>query len=100
MPNRNLILSGIMAIAAMMPLTARAIEFHHPEGPFVPTHNCTCRFDGGEVSLGQRHCIHTAHGPRSALCVMEQNVTSWRLSNEGCPQAMLYSPSAIRSSTN
>ena len=100
MPNRHLLLSGILAIAALLPLTARAIEFHHSEGPFVPTHNCTCRFDGGEVPLGQRHCIHTADGPRSALCVMEQNVTSWRLSNEGCPQAMLYSPSAIRSSTN
>ena len=92
MPNRNLIVSGLRAIMALMPLTARAVEFHHPEGPFIPTHNCTCRFDGGEVPLGQRRCLHTANGLRSALCVMEQNVTSWRLSNEECPQATLSTP--------
>ncbi len=92
MPNRKLILSGLLALAAVMPLTARAIEFHHPEGPFVPTHNCTCRFDGADVPLGERRCLHTANGPRSALCVMEQNVTSWRLGNEECPQATLSAP--------
>ena len=57
MRNRDVFLSGLLAIAALMPHRACAIEFRHPEGPFVPTHNCTCRFEGGEVPLGQRHCL-------------------------------------------
>ena len=92
MTRRTATASVVVAIATLLPLTARAIEFKHPEGPFVPVHNCTCRFEGTDVPLGQRRCIRTAQGPRSAVCVMEQNVTSWRPSGEECPQASLFRP--------
>ena len=92
MPNRTPITSALIAMAWAMPLSAHAIEFKHPEGPFVPVHNCTCRFEGTEVPLGQSRCIRTAQGPRSAMCVLEQNVTSWRPSAEACPQALHYTP--------
>lgn len=80
----------LLALVAAGP--AAAVEFHHSEGPFVMTHHCTCRFDGQEVELGERRCLKTAEGPKAAVCVMEQNVTSWRPSGEGCPQASLVPP--------
>ena len=45
-----------------------------------------------DVELGERRCLSTAEGPKAAVCVMEQNVTSWRPSDEGCPQAALAAP--------
>ena len=92
MTHRTIIGALSLAIATLIPFTALAIEFKHPEGPFVPVHNCTCRFEGTEVPLGQRRCIRTAQGPRSAMCVLEQNVTSWRPSADECPQASLHTP--------
>ena len=80
----------LLALVAAGP--ADAVEFHHGEGPFVPVHHCTCRFDGQDVELGERRCMTTADGPKAAVCVMEQNVTSWRPSGEGCPQAALPTP--------
>ena len=71
---------------------AGAVEFHHGEAPFVPVHHCTCRIDGQEVDLGERRCLKTADGPRSAVCTMEQNVTSWKPSGETCPEASLATP--------
>ncbi len=71
---------------------AGAVEFHHGEAPFVAVHHCTCRFDGQEVELGERRCLKTADGPKSAVCVMDQNVTSWRPSGETCPEASLATP--------
>ena len=82
----------VTAVLALAAGPAGAVEFHHSEGPFVITHHCTCRFDGQDVELGERRCIRTADGPRAAVCVMEQNVTSWRPGAEGCPQASLATP--------
>ena len=58
----------------------------HPE--------CTCRFKGADMSLGAQICIATASGLRMAECVMEQNITSWRAGQEGCPEARIggFSP--------
>ena len=75
-----------LLLAGLTPTAARAVEFHHPQGPF-PAHDCTCGFDGADVPPGERRCIRTAQGSRTATCVMEQNVTSWRRSGEDCPQA-------------
>ena len=72
--------------------SAAAIEFRHREPAFVPVHHCTCRFKGENVELGERRCIATPQGTRAAVCVMEGNVTSWRPSQEGCPQASLPVP--------
>ena len=89
MARRTLVLASIAGLIAS-PLTAA--EFHHPEGPFVPIHDCTCRFQGEDVKLGERRCIRTSDGPRTAQCVMEQNVTSWRAGRDECPQASLVTP--------
>ena len=80
----------LVALLAAAPVGA--VEFHHPEGPFVAVHHCTCRMDGQDVELGERRCLRTAAGPKAAVCVMEQNVTSWRPSGEGCPEASLPAP--------
>ena len=82
MSHRIAIASAVVAIATLLPLAARAIEF-------VTVHHCTCRLDGQDVELGQRRCLKTDAGSKAAVCVMEQNVTSWRPSGEECPQAQL-----------
>ena len=80
----------VLILASAVP--AGAVEFRHAEKPFVAVHNCTCRLDGEEIALGARRCIATPEGTHEAVCVMEQNVTSWRPSRDGCPQASLAAP--------
>lgn len=85
-------LPRLATLALLLAGPAGAVEFHHTEGPFVMQHHCTCRLDGQDVELGERRCLRTADGPKAAVCVLEQNVTSWRPSGEGCPQASLAPP--------
>ncbi|HEX4766933.1 MAG TPA: hypothetical protein VH414_11730 [Lichenihabitans sp.] len=82
---------AILCLAAMPPTGASAVDFKHRE-PFVPTHECTCRFKGENLPLGARRCLMTAQGPRISECVTELNVTSWRPSYEECPQALVVTP--------
>lgn len=82
---------AILCLASLVPASAGAVEFRHRD-PFVPRHDCTCRFKGEDLPLGARRCLPTAQGPRIAECVMELNVTSWRSSQELCPQAQLFTP--------
>jgi hypothetical protein len=39
--------------------------------------------------MGERACIGTPDGPRTAECGMVQNVTSWTVTGEGCVVARL-----------
>ena len=92
MPLRTSLALTLLCFAALPFAPAQAIEFHHSESPFVPVHNCTCRLNGEEIPLHQRRCIATVQGQRTAECVLEQNVTSWRPTHDECPQALLYTP--------
>ncbi len=47
--------------------------------------NCTCRFQGQDIQLGQSVCINTANGPRMARCVRVLNNTSWEVTKGACP---------------
>lgn len=80
----------VLLLASAAP--AAAVEFNHAEKPFVAVHNCTCRLNGEEIALGAYRCIATPEGTHEAICVLEQNVTSWRPSRDGCPQASLALP--------
>ncbi len=82
---------AMLCLAAILPTGACAVEFKHRE-PFVPRHDCTCRFKGEDLPLGAQRCIPTAEGPRISECVIEQNVTSWRPSREDCVEARLVAP--------
>lgn len=53
---------------------------------------CTCRAPGRRVELGDTICLNTPDGPKRAMCVMNQNVTSWSISKEGCEDAALSRP--------
>jgi len=53
---------------------------------------CTCRAPGRRVQLGDTICLITPKGPKRAMCVMLQNVTSWSISDEGCEDAALSRP--------
>ena len=71
-------------------MSAGAAEFRNPRHG-EPIHNpqCTCRFMGENVPLGARRCLQTPAGPRTAECVVELNVISWRPLGQPCPQATL-----------
>ena len=49
--------------------------------------DCTCRFQGRDIQLGQSVCIDTASGPRMARCVNVLNNTSWEVTERTCPFA-------------
>ena len=92
MSHRTLSAVSALALLSTGAGPAAAIEFRHREPAFVPVHHCTCRFEGQDVELGERRCISTPQGARAAVCVMEGNVTSWRPSRDGCPEASLPVP--------
>ncbi len=50
---------------------------------------CVCRFAGGTVVEGMTACIPTAKGQSLARCEKNQNVTSWAVLDQPCPQASL-----------
>jgi hypothetical protein len=60
----------------------------HQPVPVLP--ECTCRYRGQNLSLGEHICLMSPNGPRLAECVREGNVTSWRQGNEGCTLSRLY----------
>ena len=61
------------------------------EGPLRGA-DCKCRANGIYYRMGERACIGTAEGPRTAECRMVQNVTSWSVTGEGCVVAGLSRP--------
>lgn len=74
------LLAGLAALAAA---TAAAPGPARADGP-VPGIDCKCRANGTYYRTGERACIGTADGPRTAECRMVQNVTSWAVTGEGC----------------
>lgn len=52
-----------------------------------PAPDCTCRAQGKRFELGETICLPTSEGPRVAVCVLEINVTSWRMSRVPCPDS-------------
>ncbi|MGL4636023.1 MAG: hypothetical protein ACRCWF_08585 [Beijerinckiaceae bacterium] len=49
------------------------------------TQKCECRARGQAYTTGEQICLNG----RVATCEMDQNVTTWRLSNKLCPEARL-----------
>lgn len=45
---------------------------------------CFCRSRDGPAPMGQRLCVSTQAGWRVAVCVMDINIMSWRLTGESC----------------
>jgi len=46
--------------------------------------DCTCRAQGRDYHHGQRVCLASPDGPRLAVCGMDQNVASWKFSDQPC----------------
>ena len=55
-------------------------------------HACTCRFKDRRIALGDQVCLDTAAGPRLAMCVMNQNLPFYSISDEGCVVSLMMSP--------
>ncbi len=53
---------------------------------------CTCRAPGKRVELGGTICLRTPDGPRLARCVMDLNITSWKVLDAPCPVSALPDP--------
>jgi hypothetical protein len=54
--------------------------------------DCTCRYAGGAVELGQTVCMKTPQGERLARCDMALNNPSWTFIDAPCPTASLTPP--------
>lgn len=89
---RSLPLSASSALDLLAAVPADAVGLKQTEGPFGAVHNCTCRLGGEEVTLDQRRCIGTDQGSSGAVCATEQTATSWRRSQDGCPEASIADP--------
>lgn len=64
-------------------------------GPPVTLPDCTCRADGRDWRVGEQVCLRTGTGERIATCAMDQNVTTWRVSDVPCassrrPESRLF----------
>lgn len=46
--------------------------------------DCTCRAGGRDYQLGERVCLSGSGGPRSAICGMNENVSSWLFDGSPC----------------
>ena len=73
---------------------ARAEEPRFPkrDSAAAPQIDCTCRYRGEDILLGQAVCM----GGRLARCEMVLNNTSWSFTKEACPIASLAVPAASR----
>jgi len=49
--------------------------------------DCYCRAQGRIFGIGDTICLRGPQGSRMARCSMELNVTSWRLSEQPCPES-------------
>jgi hypothetical protein len=76
---------GLIPGFALLVLLAPAPAGASPE--------CTCRAAGRSFEVGQSTCLR---GERMAICVMEQNVTSWRMTDASCTPASWRQPSRLR----
>jgi hypothetical protein len=94
MRDLRLAFAAALALAAAPAATAWPHEAGHAGGqgllaaqdaPRLPP--CTCRAKGREFQMGESVCLDTPDGPRLALCVMDQNVSSWRRTPAACPSA-------------
>lgn len=59
---------------------------------------CTCRTATGDHPLGAELCLNAPAGPRKARCQMNQNITSWSFTDEGCNISTLTGPSTAATS--
>lgn len=78
-------------------LALQSVSGAHAEGlPFI----CQCRGPVGQLlDLGAKICLRAPDGTnRMAVCVMEQNVTSWRPTNEPCVTSQLGTVTRARGS--
>ncbi|MCB1488743.1 MAG: hypothetical protein KDJ88_14970 [Bauldia sp.] len=55
--------------------------------------DCVCRADGRLFHQGDLFCLRTPQGETLARCEMSQNVTTWRVIEQGCPTTDLTPPS-------
>lgn len=51
--------------------------------------DCRCRSNNGFFNQGDIACIHTNQGLKLARCDMSQNVTTWTVVGDSCPQALM-----------
>jgi len=62
-----------------------------------PNINCTCRYRGKSIKLGETVCMQTPGGSRLARCEMALNNTSWKILGGSCPLASAPSARTPRS---
>ncbi len=77
----------VLALLAAAPLLAQ--EALPPD--------CSCRYQGRDVALGQCRCLTIGSKSAQACCTMVLNNTSWQFTGEACPLARGDQPDSARS---
>jgi hypothetical protein len=88
MPARGFCLTLVLALGAAFPIQAAepaASRTRVAQGD--PHAECYCRAQGRQFGMGAQLCLRSPDGPRMARCVMDLNVTSWRFTQEPCPDS-------------
>ncbi len=77
------------AVLALAPAEAGAQSRRPPVrvGAETAFSECYCRAGGKRYEVGEQACIRTPGVARLASCRMEQNVTSWRMTETPCPDS-------------
>lgn len=57
---------------------------------------CTCRGPNVSAEVGTSACLITPTGGRRGLCTMNQNVTSWTMTDESCGATTMLGPIRAR----
>lgn len=54
--------------------------------------DCTCRYQGNDITEGDTICMSTPSGTQMARCERVLNNTSWKMLGTECPTAQLEQP--------
>lgn len=68
--------NSLIAIALLATAATSANAAH--------AHDCTCKYQGGDVAQGQTVCLKTSTGSSLARCDMVLNNSSWKMLDEPC----------------
>ncbi len=81
--------AAMLAAAVIVPAEGAAQTRRFPVrvGVEAAFSECYCRAGGRRYEVGEQACIRTPGSARLAACRMEQNVTSWRMTDAPCPDS-------------
>jgi hypothetical protein len=85
-PLRSIIVAGAAGLTMPAFADGFARDYTANQAQLRGSANCLCRAPGRTFEVGQTACLQTPAGPRLAECAMVINNTSWRFTENPCPE--------------